>query len=153
LGLSGSRSKGLEYIQKAASVRNLAQGDASFMMVYIYKNKEKNYGTALRYNLQLRQKYPNNPIFLFDEVEIYWHQKNPQASRASLNQFLTYCSAHPCAQQKLFLSNYYLAKIHMDEKDHSKAKGYLNKATELDTGKNKEITASLRQWQEDLAGK
>lgn len=153
LGFTGSRATGLEYIQKAASVPNLAQGDASFMMVYIYKNKEKNYSTALKYNTQLRQKYPNNPLFLFDEAEIYWYQKNLQPCRAGLNQFLTYCSSHACAQQKLFLSHYYLTKINLDEKSHVNAKENLLKAIELDTGKNKEFTAHLRQWQEDLAAK
>lgn len=153
LGFTGSRAVGLEYIQKAASVPNLAQGDASFMMVYIYKNKEKNYKTALAYDLQLRQKYPNNPLFLFDEAEIYWYQKSPRECRESLNQFLTYCSAHACAQQKLFLSHYYLTKIYLDEKAKDKAKENLEKAVKLDTGKDKEITANLRQWEEDLAGR
>lgn len=153
LGFTGSRAKGLEYIQKAASVPNLSQGDAAFMMVYIYKNKEKNHNTALTYNLQLREKYPNNPLFLFDEAELFWHKSNFPSCVESLNEFLTYCVSHACAQHKKFLAHYYLTKIHLDEKAYAKANEHLKKAKEFDIGKNKEFTAALKKWQEDLVGK
>lgn len=150
LGFKGERAKGLSYIQKAASAPSLTQGDAKFMLSYIYSQKESNYAQALVYAAQLHDRYPGNPIFMFDHAEMLFRLKKNVESRVGFAKFFAYCDAHPgkCAQKYRYLANYFMAWGFMDEKNYKEAKKYLVPAIELDTKKYKDRTSDLKKWSE-----
>lgn len=153
LGFKGSRSTGLQYIKRAAESPNLSQGDAKYLLAYIYKNKEKNYGLALTYNDELRKQYPNNPIFLFDEAELNFKLEHYRAAQNSFENFIQYCSGKPCSKNKFFSAYYFMASSHIKEKNFDKAKPYYLKAVELDTGNFKDRTAEMKLWSETFYSK
>ena len=154
LGFHGDRNKGLAYIQKAASAPSLTQGDARFMLSYIYSQKEGRYDQALIYATQLFNRYPANPIFIFDYSEMLFRTKKVVDARANFSKFFDYCTTHKgsCAQKYEYLANYFMAWSYMDEKNFTGAKKYLDKAIELDTKKYKDRTADLDKWKTLIVG-
>lgn len=153
LGFRGDRNKGLSYIQKAATAPSLTQGDAKFMLVYIYSQKESNYAQALVYARELNARYPANIVFLFDHAEMLFRTKKITEARERFARFFESCSARQaqCPQKYEFLANYFVAWSYMDEKNHAMAKKFLESAIRLDTKKFKDRTADLKKWTQ-LAG-
>lgn len=152
LGFRGDRHKGLSYIQKAASAPSLTQGDAKFMLTYIYSQKESKYDQALLYAQQLNSRYPANPIFLFDTAEMQFRTKKIADSRANFVKFFAHCETHKgsCAQKYQYLANYFMTWSFVDEKNYKEAKKYLENAIQLDTKKYKDRSSDLKKWSELL---
>lgn len=150
LGFRGDRNKGLSYIQKAASAPSLTQGDAKFMLTYIYSQKESRYDQALIYAQQLNSRYPGNPIFLFDTAEMQFRTKKIADARANFAKFFAYCEAHKgaCSQKYQYLANYFMTWSFVDEKNYAEAKKYLAPAIQLDTKKYKDRSSDLKKWAE-----
>jgi tetratricopeptide (TPR) repeat protein len=146
LGFNGSRTKGLDYLNKASNSKNLTQGDAIYILVYIFSDKESKYATALKYSQILRKKYPNNPVFLFDEAEMLFRTKKLAESRKLFDEYFTYCASHACKKEYRFLANYFMTWSYMDEKDYAGAKKYVDKANELNTKRFKDRSADLKKW-------
>lgn len=151
LGFKGNKAKGFEYIKKAAENPNLTQGDAAFMLVYIYEDKEHQYETARRYNDLLIAKYPNNPAFQYETGEIVHHAGKPPAEiRTSFEGFLGFCAGKPkgfCNNKYIFLSNYYIAGTFMDEKKYNEAKKHIDAAIPVNDGQYKGFNVDLDLWQ------
>lgn len=152
IGFKGSAAKGLTYIKKAAATPNLSQGDAQYMLVYIYSSKEKNYPAALQYADQLYRSYPDNHIFLFNLAEMQFRTKKVAPARANFQKFFDFCASRSgaCSQKYLYLANYFMTWSYMDEQDYKNAKKYHAEAVKLDTKKYADRMADLKKWGEIL---
>ncbi|MBF0105623.1 MAG: DUF3808 domain-containing protein [Deltaproteobacteria bacterium] len=148
LGFNGDSEKGLSYIKKAITAPNLSQGDALFMLIYIYSQKRGDYKSALVYASQLYNKYPDNHVFLFDLAEMQHRTKDKINARANFTKFFQCCEKNPsyCNQKYTFLANYFMTWSYMDDKDHENAKKYIGEAVKLNTKKYKDRTADLEKW-------
>ncbi|OVE80527.1 hypothetical protein BVY03_06100 [bacterium K02(2017)] len=155
MGFKGNASQGLSYIKKASSNPNLSQGDAKFMLVYIYSQKKGAYKSALNYANQLYRRYPNNHIFLFDVAEMQFRTKDLESARTNFTKFFGICDKKPskCSQKHKYLANYFMTWSYMDEQDFANAKKYIDKAKQLNTKKYKDRTADLNKWTTILASK
>lgn len=152
LGFRGDREKGLYYIQKAATADSVMQGDAKYMLVYIYSRKEADYVKALVYAEDLYRQYPKNPIFLFNLSEMQMHNKKDNEARQGFARFLDYCATRKsaCEQKYRYLANFFITKSYMNQKNYEMAKRYISKANEQDTLQYKDRTEELRRWVELL---
>jgi len=152
LGFSGDRAKGIEYIKKAASASHLTQGDAQFMLYYIYSRKEVNYPIAQTYAEQLHKTYLNNPIFTFNLAEMKLRNKDYEESRALFGHFMQFCaqSEKQCSPKYNFLSNFFMAWSYMLQHKNDEAKPYVIKARELDTKSYKDRTEQIEKWCQKL---
>jgi tetratricopeptide (TPR) repeat protein len=131
LGFKGNKTVGMEYIRKAADNPNLTQGDAAFLLTYIYEEKEHQYDTASRYNGLLIEKYPNNPAFRYEAGNISYHAKKYDNARQLHTEFLAFCktkAAGFCNAKYIFLANYDIASSYITEKKFAEAKPYIDAA-------------------------
>lgn len=150
LGYKGDRVLGIAQLKQAATANTLTQGDAQFMLLYILSRKERNYSGALVYAQKLLQRYPNNPVFLFNVAEMQFHTKQIVSARESFNKFFSFCEQNKggCSQNFLYLANYFMTWSYIDERNYARAKPYLEKSQTLDTKRYKDRTADLAKWSE-----
>jgi len=148
LGFKGDRHKGLALLKQAAKSPTLTQGDAQYMLLYILSQKEGNYPAALVYAQKLHNRYPNNPVFIFDIAEMQFRTKKIAPARKNFTKFISYCEKNKgrCSQDFRYLSNYFMTWSYIDEKDYNNAKIYLEKAKELDNKRYKDRTSDLKKW-------
>lgn len=154
LGFNGNKSDGLKYIKQAAENKNLTQGDAAFLLVYIYAQKERNYSAALTYNGILKSRYPNNPAFQYEDGEIYYRQKNYTAARSSYDTFLAFCANKPqgfCNNKYTFSAHYFTTASYIEEKNDAMAKKHIDMAIKLNTLQYKDRNVFLDLWSGILA--
>ncbi len=59
----GDKRKGIEQLQRAAEKANYADIEASYFLLQLFYNYEKNYTLALPLAQKLHAKFPNNPLF------------------------------------------------------------------------------------------
>lgn len=59
----GDKKKGIEQLRSAADNAKYADIEASYFLLQLYHNYEKEYALALPIAQRLRQQFPNNPIF------------------------------------------------------------------------------------------
>lgn len=133
MGLKGNKNLGLQQIQRAASVPNLTQVDAKFILVYINSKKENNFPGALPYAKSLYSRYPSNLAFMFDYAEMLERAKLHDESRVVFGKVFAVCgkSEGACNKQMVFLSNLFMAMGYVDQKDYTSARDYVLKADEL----------------------
>lgn len=155
LGFKGNTATGLSYLKKAASQPTLSQGDAKFMLMYLYSQKLGQYKTALQYAQSLHAQYPNNHIFLFDAAEMQHRTGDKVNARQNFEKFLEYCEKNKgrCSQRYRFLANYFMTWSYMDDKDYANAKKYAGPANELNTKRYKDRTRDLGKWMSILKSK
>lgn len=153
LGFNGNAAKGIQYLQKAASNKNLTQGDAGFLLVYIAEQKQKNYQKAFQYNEALRRRWPNNPDFQYESGELLFRAKKIDESRKRLNEFLAWCEKRSCHQKYKYLANYFLTWGHIEQNNYKEAKKYLEVAKKLDTKQYNDRTADMEKWTQLVSGK
>lgn len=148
LGFDGSRSKGLSYLNKASQVQNLTQMDATFMLTYIYSQKEGNYPKALETASQAYKKYPSNLLFLFDYAEMAFRNKKIDLARSHFEKYFKLCSKlkKGCPQKYDYLSNYFMAWSYIDDKNYEAARPYVEKADKLDTKVYKDRSSDIQKW-------
>ena len=149
LGFNGNKTTGLNYLKHAAENKNLTQGDAGFLVVYIYERKEKDYDTALKYNAILKARYPNNPTFQYDDGELYFHKKDYDGSRRAYAQFENFCASKAasfCNNKYLFLMHYYKTWGYLDQEKYADAKKEYDLAVKLNDGQYAERNAQLDLW-------
>lgn len=59
----GDKAKGIEQLHVAAEKAKYADIEASYFLVQLYHNYEKQYNLALPLAQQLHRRFPNNPVF------------------------------------------------------------------------------------------
>jgi len=59
----GDKKKGIEQLRDAAEKAKYADIEASYFLLQLYTNYEKEYHHALPIALRLHQRFPNNPVF------------------------------------------------------------------------------------------
>lgn len=154
LGFNGNKADGLKYIKQAAENKNLTQGDAAFLLVYIYMQKERNYAAALTYNGILKSRYPGNPAFQYEDGEIYYRLKNYAASRTAYDGFLAFCAGKPqdfCNGKYTFSAHYFITASYIEEKNPAMAKKHIDMAIKLNTSQYKDRNVFLDLWSGILA--
>jgi tetratricopeptide (TPR) repeat protein len=65
-GLSGSKEKGLEYLQETAATKGEASVDAKIVLV-VFLRREKRYDEALQFSRMLLAAYPRNLLLALEE--------------------------------------------------------------------------------------
>ncbi len=146
MGMNGNESKGLEYLNRVADTPNLFQTDALFLLTHAIGKTKRNYMGAIPYLDRLIQKYSNNPIFLHIKGEYAQRGKKYDVSRKAFDQYFSFCqgkSANMCPKLEAFLAHYYLGSGYMEEGKFAEAKGYLEKAEELNENKFPDRTVRL----------
>ena len=79
---NGDAQKGLQELEKAASVVNLAQAEALFYLGYIYLDDEKQPAKGLKATRMLVQQYPNNTWFQADYAHaLVYNQQFDEAEK------------------------------------------------------------------------
>lgn len=148
LGFKGNMKLGLDYISKAAETPNLTQGDAMYLLYYIYRRKEKNFSLAYDYAVKNYNKYPQNTLFLFDLAESQLRTNRLEECRVNFEKFIDYCSQNKdhCDKEHDYLSYFYITWSYMKSDNHDMARKYFYRAKELDTKKTKERTEYLENW-------
>lgn len=156
LGFNGDEAKGLDYLKRAAEQPNLTQGDAGFLLVYVYYDKEKDYAAAERYNDIMKARYPDNPTFQYHTGELVFRQKKYQASRDEFAKFWTFCDGKPkgfCNDKYLFLSHYFMTWGYAQEKNYAAMKSHLELAIKLNDGQYEDRNVDLDLWAGVLAAR
>jgi tetratricopeptide (TPR) repeat protein len=67
-GMSGSKKKGLETLERVVAEGQKANDDARVMLIALYK-REKRYADALKYARELAEKYPRNYLFKLETAD------------------------------------------------------------------------------------
>lgn len=67
-GMSGSKKKGLETLERVVAEGTRANDDARVMLIALYK-REKRYGDALKFARELAEKYPRNYLFKLETAD------------------------------------------------------------------------------------
>lgn len=154
LGFNGNKADGFNYLKKATENKNITQGDAGFLLVYIYSVKEKNYGAALQYNTMLKTRYPDNPAFQYETGELLFHQKNYAQSISTATNFLGFCKSKGqgyCSKKYLFMANHVIAKSHFKQGNIAVIKPFVDEAIKYNEDQYKDRTVDLDLWQGFLA--
>lgn len=154
LGFNGNKADGFNYLKKATENKNITQGDAGFLLVYIYSVKEKNYAAALQYNTMLKTRYPDNPAFQYETGELLFHQKNYAQAISTATSFLGFCKSKGqgyCSKKYLFMANHVIAKSHFKQGHIAVIKPFLDEAIKHNEDQYKDRTVDLDLWQGFLA--
>jgi tetratricopeptide (TPR) repeat protein len=154
LGFNGNKADGFNYLKKATENKNITQGDAGFLLVYIYSVKEKNYGAALQYNTMLKTRYPDNPAFQYETGELLFHQKNYAQSISTATNFLGFCKSKGqgyCSKKYLFMANHVIAKSYFKQGNIAVIKPFVDEAIKHNEDQYKDRTVDLDLWQGFLA--
>lgn len=131
LGISGNEAEGLAQLRKAASVPNLFQSDALFLLAYAMGQTKHNWGGGISYLKQLAAKYPSNYHFVFLMGEYAMRGKMYAESRGYFDQLQKTCQAQKCVKRYDFLRNYFLAISYMWEGNHGAIEPYVEQAEKL----------------------
>jgi tetratricopeptide (TPR) repeat protein len=67
-GMSGSKKKGLETLERVVAQGTHANDDARVMLIALY-NREKRYNDALKFARELADKYPRNYLFKLEVAD------------------------------------------------------------------------------------
>lgn len=149
LGFNGDEAKGIDFLKRATERENLTRGDAGYLLVYIYDEKEKNYAEALNYNALLKQRYPNNPAFQYETGEIDFRQKKYADSRVAFDQYFAFCQGKPggfCNNKYNFLAHYFIAWGYIEENNLAAAKPHLDIAVKINDGQYADRNVDLDLW-------
>ncbi len=152
LGFKGDKNLGISYLNKAAAAKSITQGDAKFMLVYVYGNKEKQYSTALGFANDLYARFPGNAVFLYNVAEIQYYAKQLDESRVNFEKLVSQCESNPdnCNDRYHFSGSYFLTRIFIDQKNDAQAKKYVEKTMALDKNKFKDRSTDLKKWATQL---
>ena len=148
LGFSGSKSKGIAYLKKAASSNNLTQADAGILLIFILSDREKQHLQTIPFIQNLIQNYPGNPSFRYELGEKYFRGKKVALARNAFQNFFSFCKKNKalCSNKYKFLANYFLTWSYMDQKKYKVAKTYLKKAVKLNDKQYKDRNVDLDLW-------
>lgn len=153
LGFNGSKEQGIAYLKKAASNNNITRGDAGFLLVYIFGQKEKKWMEAVKYNNMMRKRFPRNPSFQYEMGELHFRAKEVAKARSYFDQFFTFCGvgSKKCNNKYKFLAHYFMTWSYMDEKNYGLAKKHLDMAMKLNDKQYKDRNVDLDLWAGILA--
>lgn len=149
MGFNGNKETGLEYLKKAAENNNITQGDAAFLLFYIYSENEKNYPVAIQFNQILKDRFPKNIKFLYDEASVYYKAKDFEKAKDRFQNFLSLCeeSGNSCHNKYKFLAHYNLAEFYIGKNNLAMAKPYIKEAVKTNVNQYQGYTANVDLWQ------
>ena len=129
VGLSGSRSKGLEYLRAAAYSNSGTSVDARVALA-LFLRREQRYGEAMDVVKTLTAAYPHNYLFALEQANILKDWGKNEEALDAYRKLLRDNDARNFFEPRMEFANYDLAEILRGRGEYKEAVTYYDAAVE-----------------------
>lgn len=127
VGLSGSRSKGLEYLRAAAATSNGSSVDARVALA-LFLRREQRYGEAMDIVKTLTAAYPHNYLFALEQANLLKDWGKSDEALEAYRKLLRDNDARNFFEPRMEFANYDLGEILRGRGELKEAIGYYDTA-------------------------
>ena len=130
LGSTGSRQRGLDFLEEAATGATFLRTYAQVLQV-VAAVRESQMERALNLALDLRARYPRNPVFLLESAKYYRQLDRYPEAAASCQELLALLQTHPHNPRVIGPEDAYLelGQIEAERGNLEPALAYFDRAT------------------------